>query len=622
VLVIAGILRGIFPPFSIFSRAQATIFREGNTPDYIKGPFTDITIRPTVFNGDLRQLPQHQVSGTSEPEPIGEAEVENQANRPSISPKEDPIAQRYFAQGQMPQPILNFDGLNVEDGGGWYPPDTNGDVGPNHYIQTVKIALGIFDKATGAELVNMTFNDFFQGPPGSACDDDNRGDVIALYDPQVDRWLITDFAQPGPDYYECIAVSQSGDPVSGGWYFYEIRASTGQYSNYWNDYPKLGVWSDGWYMSANMFTHKGNEFGGVRLWALDREDALHGNPIHMIYFDCGNLTYCASLLPANVRGPLPPAGSAEYFANILQPDNVNLWHFHTNWEVPEASRLTGPVTIKVAEFSTFSEVPQKDSITWKLDSLSDRMMFQLQYRNLAGTDVLYATHSVRSDDVSGIRWYEIHDPGGNPYVYQQSTYQPDDYYRWMGSIAADQDGNIAVGYSISDFDMFPSIRYAGRLAGETPNILTQNETSLIEGTGSQIGSNRWGDYSAMTVDPVDDCTFWYTSEYLKTSGDHWDTRIGSFKFPSCGAPKGKIEGYLYDPSTSLPWAGASVVASSSVYTYTTVTDQNGFYSMPLGAGSYTVTAGPFLPGYGNLDTVNNVAVTPPHITPLDFQFVP
>jgi hypothetical protein len=250
------------------------------------------------------------------------------------------------------------------------------------------------------------------------------------------------------------------------------------------------------------------------------------------------------------------------------------------------------------------------------------MMFQLQYRYINGIETLYANHSVGNGEMGGIRWYEIRDPRGTPYIFQQGTYQPDRNFRWMGSIAADKDGNIAIGYSVSGKDMFPSIRYAGRLAGEIPGVLTHNEASLIEGTGSQVGSTRWGDYSSLSVDPVDDCTFWYTQEYMKVTGNDWQTRIGSFKFPSCGEPKGSIEGYIYDPSTSLPWAGAPVTAIGAGSTFSTVADHNGFYTMSLLAGSYDLTAGPFLPGYPDTQVTSDVSVSPSLSTTLDFQFKP
>ena len=617
VFLIAGLLAGSFIPGINSSTAQASTVTEETLSSYITGPFTSQPVYPTVYNGDLRDLPQTSSEGGEVPAP-GVVGQSIQVDQSQIESWVDPVAQNTLAQGQMPEPIRNFDGLNISDGGGWHPPDTNGDVGPNHYIQVVNIAIGIYDKSTGAELLKISYNDFFQGPIGTPCDNQNRGDVVVLYDPQVDRWVVTDFALPtGGPYYECIAVSQTSDPLSGGWYYYALQANTSPFDNAFNDYPKLGVWTDGWYMSANMFT---SYFQGVRVWALDRASMITGGPLNEVHFNCTS-DECGSLLPANIRGALPPSESPEYFANIQAPSTLNIWKFHVDWDTPGNSTFTGPVPLTVADFTMYFNVPQKSPGGF-LDSLGDRMMMQLQYRNINGVEALYATHSVASGGVGGIRWYEIRDPGGTPAVFQQGTYQPDENYRWMGSIAADQEGNIAIGYSVSSSDMYPAIRYAGRLAGETPNLLTQNEAVLIQGSGSQTGSNRWGDYSALSVDPVDDCTFWYTTEYLVANSGYWLTRIGSFKFPSCGAPKGTIAGFVYNSVTNQPVAGVPLLVEGASYNFSTTTDEAGHFSIDLIDGSYDLTAGPFLPGYPGTDTATDVVVTVGNTTQQDFFLEP
>ena len=310
---------------------------------------------------------------------------------------------------------------------------------------------------------------------------------MVLYDPLVGRWLVSDFAwvnqSTGP-FYQCIAVSQTSDPVSGGWYYYALQADTGNFAGYLNDYPKLGVWADGWYMTANMFQMTPPYTGfGVRLWALDRNAMINNQPLNPIYFDCTALE-CASLLPANLRGALPPPGSPAYFAAVAAPDSLELWRFHTDWTTPGNSTLTGPISLSVAEFAQAPFVPQLGQ-SRTLDTVSPRLMMQLQYRNLGGVESLWANHTVLSGGVAGVRWYEVRDPGGTPFVAQQSTYQPDSNHRWMGSLAVDQDGNMALGYSISSASMYPGIRYAGRLMGETPNQLPQAEATLVNGSGAQ-----------------------------------------------------------------------------------------------------------------------------------------
>lgn len=603
IVVIAGLLSGVFVSYDDPATAQSNSPTGSETSDYINGPFTSISASPTAYNGDLRDLPQLSTPQGEELPAPGYINQPSQVNNIPSEEWVDSVAQQSFAQGQMPEPIMNFEGLNKSEGGGWTPPDTNGDVGPNHYIQVVNVAIGIFDKSTGTPLVKLTYNDFFQGP-NDYCDNQNRGDVVVLYDEQVDRWIVTDFSLPsGGPYFECIAVSQSGDPVSGGWYYYALQANTGYFNDAFNDYPKLGVWADGWYMSANMFG--GDGFEGVRVWALDREAMINGLPLNEVHFDCID-TMCASLLPANVRGNLPPQDSPEYFANIIAPNLFNLWQFHVDWDVPDNSTFIGPLSLTTADFQMADSIPQKD-VGQTLDSLGDRLMFQLQYRNFAGIEALYANHSVNTGGVVGIRWYEVSDPGGTPAIFQQGTYQPDDNYRWMGSIASDAEGNLALGYSISSTNLYPAIRYTGRLAGETPNLMTQNEVELFPGVGSQTGSNRWGDYSAMTIDPSDGCTFWYTQEYA-TTGSNWHTRIGSFKFPSCGQPKGTVEGYVYNSVTNIPIAGVPLFIDGSSYDFSSITDEFGHFSIDLIAGSYDLTAGPLLPGYPGTAQENGVEI--------------
>ncbi len=596
------------------------------TPD-IAGPFVGEPVYPHIFNGDLRDLPQLPDAEPDIPTPL--RYLPNQqpkGSAPQLAGWSDAAAQTEMGIGQMPDPIITFAGLDFNGFGAGWPPDTNGDVGPNHYIQTVNTSIGIYNKTTGAQLVGLTLDTFFTGPPGTPCDNNNQGDPVVIYDPMADRWIVTNFAwnnfNTGP-YYECIAVSQTADPVSGGWYFYALRADTGGFVGYLNDYPKLGVWPDGWYMTANMFqiNPPGPGFG-VRVWALDRTSMLAGGALNEVHFDLCTSAECGALLPSNLRGDLPPAGSPNYMIATTPPDLLQLWEFDVDWTTPANSTFTGPVDIPVAPFVIAQSVPQLGTGT-VLDSLSFRPMMQAQYRTINGVESLWVNHTVAATDgVGGVRWYEVQDPGNTPTLTQQSTFQPDDHHRWMGSLAADQDGNMAVGYSVSSATMFPAIRYAGRLAGEAPGLLGQGEATLIAGTGSQTGISRWGDYSAMTVDPVDDCTFWYTTEYYITTGNNWQTRIGSFRFPSCGQPKAYLDGVVYNSATQQPIPGVQVTAVSPTMTLTALTDNAGYYTMTLLADTYNLTAGPLLPGYPISHTVSGVSVAVGNTTSTDLYLDP
>ncbi len=515
----------------------------------VVGPIIGTPVSPASFDGDVRDLPQIKPDKPIiRPELKAPWELGNEAGAPRDFV--DRAAQKSHAPAVMPTPSQNFAGLDFSSVGAGWPPDTNGDVGPSHYIQTVNIGIGIYNK-TGTQLAAFTFDTFWsnQGGTGSTpCDGNHNGDPVVLYDPISGRWILTDFAwvntQDGP-YYECIAVSKTADPVSGGWWLYALDAGARVGDDWLDDYPKLGIWSDGIYMGMNMFDCLNADcssasYTGARVWALNRDDMTSGAALRTVMFDLG-ASY-GSVFPANLRGALPPANTPAFFGSVAAVDppatsnTFNLWEFDVDWVTLANSTFTGPTALAVTTFSTpFGTVPQQ-SPGEVLDDLSGRLMAQLQYRNIGGTESIWANHTVSSGGVLGVRWYEIRNPNNAPTVFQQGTYQPDSNYRWMGSLAVDQNGNMAVGYSVSSSSMFPAIRYAGRLMTDTLGTLGQGEGTLLAGTGAQSGgSNRWGDYSAMTVDPVDDCTFWYTTEYYVSTGNNWQTRIGSFKFPSCAS---------------------------------------------------------------------------------------
>ncbi len=526
----------------------------------VQGPVVHGPVTPKSFDGDLTSLPQ--VSGASiSPHLVPR---HSSGHEPGAAGR-DPVVQTQHPAAAMPAPLQNFAGLDFNAWGSGWPPDPNGDVGPNHYIQTVNVSIGIFTK-TGTRLWASTFDKFWSaaGGTGTPCDQANQGDPVVVYDALVDRWIITDFAFPssGEPSYECIAVSKGSNPVSGGWWFYPVLADSALFS----DYPKWGIWADGYYMSANMYS--GTNLSSVRVWAFDRNRLINGQPVNPVTFElpCGATTCYSTLLPANLRGAQPPSGSPELFASIDAPstDTLHLWRLHFDPTTPSNSWFgtsagnSNPIDLAVAHFvepcdaaSIMSCIPEPGATSNQyLDSLGDRLMMQLQYRNIGGIESLWATHTVADSasigSVTGIRWYEVRDPNGTPVLYQQSTFAPDTTYRWMPSLAVDKLGNLAVGYSAASSTLYPSIRYAGRLAADPLNVLGQDETTLITGTGAQtfypgVGNlNRWGDYSAMTVDPVDDCTFWYTNEYYAATGYNWQTRIGSFKFPGCLPPPSPV----------------------------------------------------------------------------------
>jgi hypothetical protein len=600
--VLSALLLGLWA-LAAYGRGTAEAWPQQS--QVIEGPIVGAPVAPYVLNADLRSLPATE----GDEEPLGPLPLryvpgsEPKGSAPQLVGWHDPVVQRTQGLGQMPDPIANFLGMTFSTGGAGWPPDTNGDVGPNHYVQTVNTSMAVYNKSTGAEMIRMTLNAFFTGT-GTLCDTNNYGDPVVVYDRLADRWVITDFAFTSPStppFYECVAVSQTGDPVGGGWYFYAFLIS----NTALNDYPKLGVWPDAYYITFNMFIPPAYDWDGVQVWALERAEMLNGAPASTISFSLGPETGYGSLMPANMQST-PPAGAPNYVASLEPLDKFQLWEFDVDWVTPANSTFTGPTVLTIADFAIAQSVPQLGS-TALLDSLSFRPMMQLQYREVNGVESLWVNHSVAAEEgVGGVRWYEVQDPGGTPVLAQQGTFQPDEHHRWMGSVAVDQDGNMAVGYSVSSATLRPAIRYAGRQYGEAPGVLTQAEAVLYQGAGSQTGTTRWGDYSHMTVDPTDDCTFWYTTEYYAATGTNWQTRIGSFRFPSCGQPKGWIEGTVRNAVTLEPIEGAIVAAESVSQTMSVETDSNGTYSMTVMGGTFDVLATPLLPGYPVSSTVEVV----------------
>ena len=434
---------------------------------------------------------------------------------------------------------LNFAGVGQGDYGfsdQYAPPDTNGAVGATQYVQWVNTYFAVFDKTTGAIAAGFPKpgNSVWAGF-GGGCQTNNDGDPIVQYDKLANRWILTQFSVSTTPYLQCVAVSTTSD-ATGSYYRYAFNYGNVQFP----DYPKLGVWPDGYYISYNIFNNA-QTFAGSKVCAFDRNAMLAGAAATQQCFQLS--TSYGGLLPSDLDGTTaPPAGSPNFFMNF-GANSLNLWKFHVDFANSANTTFTGPTSIPVAAFNAACSgggtcIPQP-STSNKLDSLADRLMYRLAYRNRGGTESLLVNHSVtvgsKRTGITSVRWYEIRNPNGSPSVYQQGTLGTSDgIHRWMGSIAMDKQGNIALGYSASSSSVKPSIRYTGRLVTDALGTM-QTENIIQAGGGSQTGNlHRWGDYSAMTIDPVDDCTFWYTNEYLKASGSfNWSTRIASFKFPGC-----------------------------------------------------------------------------------------
>ena len=526
-------------------------------------------------------------------------------------------------------PSLNFEGQSIAEtiavGQGFLPPDTNGDVGPNHYVQTVNVTFRIWDKAGNPLTPVASLNTLF-GPLGGACGSSEDGDPIVVYDQLADRWLISQFCTvANPNNHQLIAISKTGDPT-GAFYLYDFMMP----NNKFNDYPHFGMWPDAYYMTDNQFNQAGTAFlqGGV--FAFDRSKMLVGDPTaSFIYFDTAVLfppggvngpDGIGGMLPADMEGYIPPPAGAPcpfaYFqaGEFGEPgDFLRIFDFHADFAVPANSTFTERTgsPLAVAAFDPIpvpnsrNVVPQPPPSTAGsfLDAISDRLMYRLSYRNFGSSEKLVMNHTVNAATNpvfrAGVRWYQLtrSTPAAAFTIAEQETWAPaGTEHRWMGSAASNFQNDVALGFSTSSVTVFPSVRYAARLGTDTPGTgLIQGETSIVAGGGSQTStSGRWGDYSDLTVDPTDDCTFWYTQEYYSVSSEPgnttapWHTRIAKFAPGPCAtSPRGTISGTITNCASGLPIPNAFVSISGG---YSRGTSAAGTYSAIVAPGTYNVSA--------------------------------
>jgi hypothetical protein len=617
---------------------QAATQAKGEKPPKVGPPVERHLKKARGRKFDLRTLPSTKPKPRERPEREGPEPAPIMLEVPeSIRPQAGSDGFRLPAiEAAAPAPILTFDGLDRENWGAGSPPDTTGDVGPDHYIQAVNTSVGVYRKSDGFRLAAFTFDTLMsQGNFGNMCDDSNFGDPVVLYDTFENRWIISDFAfqqdaslnVSPPIAYQCFAVSMTGDPVSGGWNFYSIEVTDGLH-----DYEKLSVWTDALYMSANMFGYAASAtFQNARAWAINKAQMYAGSPtVQMVSFDIGGGDF--TVIPSNARlqTGTPPTGSPNYFLSTSSYLNaVGVYKFHVDWNSIALSTFTGP-DLPLASTSwpnaTVANVPQS-GIAQLLDAVSPRAMVQNQYTNIGGAESLWVPHTVRRGNTTGFaapRWYQVDVTGGTvaANLPQAATWDPDAanvMHRWMPSLAVDRAGNLAMGYSTSSSTTFPSIKYAGRLATDPINTFSQTEQTLLAGTGSQTTSARWGDYSSMVLDP-DGCTFWFTTEYAnpvaQTFDKRWLTRVGSFRYPQCtmvGAG-GTISGTVTRTADSTPISGATVALGAR----TATTDGAGAYSFTaLPAGTYPLITASY-PGLTSA-TATNIVVTDGGTTTQDFS---
>jgi hypothetical protein len=558
---------------------------------------------------------------------------------PLLANQRDPDAPQ-----AMPTPSVSFNGVTASDNaaagvGGLTPPDTNGDVGPNHYVSSVNLSVKIFNKSGAVVAGPFKTSDIWASlPADDICRIENDGDPIVLYDQLADRWHISQFAVPAVTFNnQCVAVSTTGDPT-GSYYVWSYQYP----AQIFNDYPKVGVWHDAYHMTFNQFNNAGNAFLGMGFLSQDRNKALAGDPATtVVYTNIATVDPDAGGgLPLDIEGFVPPPADmpmviGEWRANEFgdPTDAIRFYKWIPNFTSPGLSSVSVLPDVPVAAFdgrnpTGRTDIEQSGGVA--LDSVGDRLMHRLIYRNrgtvespvnsIVGSFTVNVSGSTPSNAASydaGVRWFELRRNGDAFTVFDQGTQSgpttapspspsPTPGQRlnnWMSSISQDYQGNLALGYSQSGPAQDADIRVAGRTINDgTAGAMNEGDALFHDATGSQTGSNRWGDYSMMSVDPSDDCTFWYTQQYMaSTSGVGWATRVMAFKFPSCtAAPKGTISGTITSCSSGLPIDDASVVATGG---FQRLTIANGTYSMTVAPGDYTVDAGK-APGFISTGSAN------------------
>ncbi len=491
----------------------------------------------------LAQMAAGGQSPASAPDKEG---LEPRATGPALnSGRVDVVASELAGPLQGVSTVIGFDGQSAADnrrvfGFAFVPPDTNGAVGASQYVQMVNVTIAVYRKRDGAlQLGPAPIHSIWNGF-GGLCENggttatfSDGGDPVVLYDHLAGRWLVSQlqYDETFTHTAQCVAVSTSAD-ATGAYNRYEF-----DYGANFPDYPKFGIWPDAYYNSINVYP--GKSFAGAQACALDRAAMLAGAQASAICFQ--QPPSVASLLPADLDGStLPPAGAPNYFVGLADASHLNLFRFHADFANPSSSTFTGPTLVPVADYNeicaravTLACIPEPEPGE-KVDGLADRVMFRLAYRSFGDHESLVVNHTVLGGLLGGVRWYEIRNPGSGPIVYQQGTVIDPSTDFWLGSVAMDQAGDIALGFSSMSHDQFSSVYVAGRTPTDPPGKMF-GPLVLAGGSGVQVKSfKRWGDYSSMTVDPKDDCTFWYTQEYYIATGSfNWATRIGAFKFDGC-----------------------------------------------------------------------------------------
>ena len=509
------------------------------------------------------------------------------------------------ARSLAPVSVATWDGAAYT---GSLPSDANGDIGLTQYAQVVNGKLSVYSRAAPHSLLAAETNAQFwaglSGPDAAGlCASSPGGDPTVVYDRAADRWVYSEFAfavdgggTPLSPYVQCVAVSTTPD-ATGTWYRYAFQVSTTKFP----DYPKLGVWRDGYYLSYNQFDAGGTTFQGAGALALERSAMLTGSAAQARYFDLESVNPgLGGMLPATIESPtLPAAGDPElYLQSEDDPNNaidrLEVWAFHVDWTAPVTGSTFQPAQpvnyLPVNTFrSTFdcgaSCIHQPALGSPTLDQISDvvdngttvvpQLMYHVQYfRDAGGNEHLVATQTVNAgSDQAAVRWYELANTGSGWAVSHQGTYSPDATdNRWLASAGYDNSGDVLMAFNASSATNHPSLRWTGRLQGDPNGTMSIAEQTILAGSQSQPASNRWGDYSSLSLDPLDGCTFWSTGQYSNGSSG-WGTKIAELRLSTCTVNATQRPVLTADATWSTPIVreGQTITATAATVTGATTT---------------------------------------------------
>jgi len=555
-----------------FTLLMAPILSAGDAPQLLQrggvvvgGPVVGVPVdvhlsdlplvEPWKPGDPIREIPRRGTTG-ERPAPLGVGVLD-----PLVG-----IQAAYTGGPPAVTELLNFDGNSSTAN----PNDPTGDIGLNYFIEAINgpggSSVTVYDKTDGS----LDFGPFAMDTlsPGGVCIS-GIGDPIIVYDHLADRWVLTEFSAAGNGL--CVYTSRTADPIAGGWCAYVFQDTS------FPDYPKYGVWPDVYLATSNQGGSGPNVYGFDRVNMLSPDGTSCPTARATQKFGAPNLPVFGfeTLTPVDLDGPAPPPGTPAYFLRhrdeelVGDPPNpttdpIELFEMAVDFDTPGNSTFVQAADIILSDFdsnlcppiSVFSCIPQPGGPD--LDPLLEVVMQRASYRNFGTHEVLLGVLQTDVNDYpdhSGERWFEVRGGQGSWSVFQEGTYSPDNPGRFMGMVAMDGEGNILLGYNVSNDAtnppaVFPSLRYTGRLASDPVGVMTVPETELATGGGNN-SSSSYGAYNQMGVDPVDNCTFWMLGMY-NPSGKA--VRIGAVSFDSCHSGGEPIFSDGFESGDTTAWS--------------------------------------------------------------------